>query len=38
VGLALSRQLIEAAGGSLTLAGREGGGARAVIELPEERD
>jgi two-component system sensor histidine kinase HydH len=38
VGLALSRQLVEAAGGSLTLAGREGGGARAVIELPEERD
>lgn len=37
VGLALSRQLVEAAGGTLQLRNRSSGGVRAVIRLPEER-
>lgn len=37
VGLALSRQLVEAAGGTLELRNRSSGGVRATITLPEER-
>lgn len=34
LGLALARAIVEAHGGSLTLANREGGGLRAVMKLP----
>jgi signal transduction histidine kinase len=34
LGLALARAIVEEAGGRITLANREGGGLRAVIELP----
>ena len=37
VGLALSRQLIEAAGGSLKLENRDNGGVQAIIDLPGEK-
>jgi two-component system sensor histidine kinase HydH len=38
VGLPLARQLVEAAGGRLEIGNREGGGVRAVIDLPREKD
>jgi two-component system sensor histidine kinase HydH len=37
VGLALSRQLIEAAGGTLKLENRDNGGVQAIIDLPREK-
>jgi signal transduction histidine kinase len=34
MGLALSREIVEAHGGSLGIANREGGGARITVRLP----
>lgn len=38
LGLALARQILEAAGGSLWYEDREGGGARFVVEVPAARE
>lgn len=35
IGLAMSRRFVEAAGGTLGLENREGGGVRAIIDLPQ---